>query len=158
MRNAWSEWLNKIEPPTAVRGVPKEWMYFHFLIQYLYDSKVNGCLPKGQVDFDHIVPFNKDVPSTRHPYNYCAVTQTINRKKRRKSYSAWNPTGSDKNNYNLFALNNQSVTDGVSVTGVEFLSNATLTDIETMIEKRRQVVESAIYKILPSWISDGDAT
>ncbi len=153
--NFAAEWQKKLSSITSIkiRTVPKEWQYFHFLIQYLWDSKINGTLPKGPTSYDHIVAYNPNIPLTTHPYNFCALYKDLNNKKSRMSYIDWNPFGSDKSNYEMQCINNPCIPSGISK---DFLKHADIINIQTMINEREQLIEFALVNILNDWIRSGD--
>jgi len=152
----WRKFLETVRP-VDVRAVPKEWQYFHFILQYLYDCKVHGCLPKGAVGFDHIVPFNKGEPLTSHPYNFAAISHDLNLKKGGNSFANWAPSGLDRANYELQVLNNQIVRVGSKSIGpLDLLANANMATLSNMIQQREQLIRFAFEELLPQWTSDGD--
>lgn len=154
----WTQKLGSLTD-TGTRNITKDWQYFHFVIQYLFDSRVRGCLPTGSVWFDHIVPFSQpQFPATTNPLNFCAISKDLNMKKGAKTYSAWNPNGLDKANYELQCLNNVQVNaSGIApLPQQDFLVHANISDLALMINERRAMIQYAINVLLPYWVNNGD--
>jgi len=153
----WQKMLSAIVPAEG-RTVPKEWKYFHFLLQYIVDSKIAGTLPSGEVSFDHIIPYNPEEPLTGHPFNFVAISSELNLKKSGKTYASWSPTGLEKTKYELQCVNNQPLRSRQSsFAAVDFLSKANIVSVNDMINDRRKVVEFVFSDLLKDWISEGDS-
>jgi len=152
----WQKMLANIQPSEG-RTVPKEWKYFHFLIQYIVDSKMGGSLPKSGVAFDHIVPHNPTEPLTGHPFNFAAISSDLNLKKSGETFAMWSPTGLDKANYELQCVNGQPLkSHSGSPSPIDFLSKASIVTISDMINERRKIIEFVLSDLLTEWIGDGD--
>lgn len=157
---AQAEWDNLLASlqPTGQPGVDKNTSFLAFWIQYLFDSKVPGALPTGDVEFDHIVPFqNSPASKSTHPLNIAAVTGRLNSSKKKQTYGAWAPTGADAAAYKLQTLDSIILNvAGAHCPSQNYLPNATHARIAPVLQHRKELYEFGLQKILPDWISNGD--
>jgi hypothetical protein len=155
-RRTWFELLRSLSP-MGRRGVDRRSASLHFWVQYLLDSKVSGCLPVGDVHFDHIVPVNRTNGSlTTHPLNFTAVSERVNLEKGVKSYRRWSPTPTIDAEYRRYALCDLPIPSKPANASADFLAHANLGDLREMINERAKVFEYALGTVLPEWISSGD--
>ena len=156
-RDRWQSFLGGLGPMNQ-RTVDRRSMFLHFWVQYLCDSKVAGCLPSGVVEFDHIVAF-QDTPGslTTHPVNYAAISERLNRLKRKQSYLDWAPAGADDTDYRRWVLDDFSQSlSGSPPLRIRFLPYANHGNVYRMIEERKRVLEYVLTGLLPDWITNGD--
>jgi hypothetical protein len=153
----WLDMVEKLEP-TDQRMADKRSMLLHFWVQYLFDSKVQGCLPTGTIHFDHIVSFQK-VPSspTTHPLNIAAIAQFLNDSKGSMTYNNWAASTRVPVEYRLQTLDGVNISSrNLSGPAVSFLAAATHATLPDMLDARKEIFEFAVKELVPAWISDGD--
>jgi hypothetical protein len=152
----WRKLLHDLSP-TGQRRVDRKIASLHFWVQYLFDSQVSGCLPRGVVQYDHIAAFDGSPRSlTTHPLNICAIRAELNRAKGVKSYKRWAPAGVLDHAYRLNSLCDVPVPGIPASASVDFLQWADHASIERLISSRRKVFEYALGPLLREWITSGD--
>lgn len=152
----WTNLLKDLEP-TGQRNVDRRTAALHFWIQYLFDSKQPGSLPKGTVQFDHIVPFERSPHNlTTHPLNIAAIRDELNRRKGGRSYRRWAPTGMVDREYRMNVLCQPAIRGIPGAAAVDFLESADHAGLTRMISGRRKVFEFGLGALLREWITSGD--
>jgi hypothetical protein len=151
----WRGLLRDLEI-TRQRKVDRRTAALAFWTQYLLDSRVRGCLPAGDVQFDHIVAFDSSPHSlTTHPLNIVAIRSEMNAVKGIRSYSKWAPTGSIDDEYRLNALCGLTIPKIPASATVDFLQWANHATIGKLVEARKKVSEYALGQVLTEWITSG---
>ena len=153
------QWTNLLDDlkPTGQRNVDRRTAALHFWIQYLFDSKQLGSLPKGTVQFDHIVPFERSPRSlTTHPLNIAAIPIRLNREKGVRSYRRWAPNGRVDKEYRMSVLCQPEIRGIPGAAAVDFLESANHAGLSHMISGRRKVFEFGLRSLLKEWITSGD--
>ncbi|MEM2205181.1 MAG: hypothetical protein QW603_02890 [Candidatus Hadarchaeales archaeon] len=141
----WQQVLRQLRE-TGERVVDRVSACLLFWIQYLFKR-----LPSGEIDFDHIVPFDSAFRETSHPFNIAIVPRQINREKAERTFAEWSDRASEERaveEYKHYVMNDL---------GKNFLKHATTTGIHELLEKRRKLFERCFKERLPQWLDNGDA-
>jgi hypothetical protein len=154
------QWLTRIRGLRLMeqRRPTRECMALQFWVQYLFDATVPGCLPKGDVQFDHIVAYS-DVPQSpaSHPLNIAAIRSSLNRSKGLRSYVKWSPQGLEDDEYRLNVLCQVPAPGIPGSASTDFLRHADLPSIHQLLEARRKTFEFAVGPLLRDWITNGES-
>lgn len=152
----WRKLLFDLEP-TGQRNVDRRTASLQFWVQYLVDSKVQGALPRGPVEFDHIVAFEKAPRSiTTHPLNIAAIREPLNHEKGIKSYKKWAPTGTIDQEYRMNVGCQLALPRLPGAASSNFLDWADHATVGKMIIGRQKVFQYVLGPLLREWISTGD--
>lgn len=152
----WKTYISQLKE-TDKRMPDRRVAAFHFWVQYILDSGQEGALPRGNAQYDHIVPFNKHYPLTTHPLNIAAISADLNRSKGNLTYAGWKPGDEEDRRYRQQVLCQPRVPQLPPAAAADFLTKANFTDLQQMVDDRRSVFEFALTRYLPSWISEGDS-
>ncbi|MGD0057124.1 MAG: DUF262 domain-containing protein [Methanomassiliicoccales archaeon] len=152
----WKSLLDSLSPSNK-RQADKKDMLFSLWMQYLFDAYIPGSLPRGDISFDHIVPFQDSQGSlTTHPLNIIATTVPLNTQKLKKSYLEWDPSRIQKE-YMGHCLNEPRIAStSPNAPANDFLSNADHGRLTTMIGQRRGIFEYGLKILLPQWLTSGE--
>lgn len=154
------EWIAHLDSlrENGHKSVDKKSMILWIWTQYVVNSLQPGSLPRGEVEFDHIVPFQDSPGSlTTHPLNFAAVPAGLNRSKGKHNPKSWAPSSGEAAEYSTFTLNKLGITIGSSIgPNIDFLQHADYTGLSTMILQRKQTLEFVVRECIPSWIANGD--
>lgn len=155
-QSQWQKLLADLKP-TGQRKVDRRTAALHFWVQYLFDSKVSGCLPHGEVEYDHIVPLDSSPRSlSTHPLNVAAISGHLNGEKGIKSYLKWSPSGVLDQEYRLSTLCDVPVKGISAAAAVDFLKFADHASLPKLIATRKKVFDFALGALVRDWISNGD--
>jgi hypothetical protein len=69
------------------------------------------------------------------------------------SYTKWNPSGTNKSNYDVQCIN---MPNYLGAPSIDFLKHADIIDIKTMIDERKEIIAFALTNILKDWVVSGD--
>lgn len=154
---AWRNRLDELRPLDQ-RQVDRGSTALLFWVQYLFDSRVHGSLPTGEVEVDHIVPYHRSARSlTTHPLNFAIVERDLNRSKGLKTFIRWNPDPAEAQAYRREALCGIRYPRLPSSVTSDFLSTADHSHIRQLIDVRHKVFIYALGELLSDWISNGDS-
>lgn len=152
----WLDLLGRLQPLNQ-RQPDRQTAALLFWVQYLFDSKLSGCLPKGPVQMDHIVPYHQSPNSpTSHPLNLALVPARLNREKSVMTYSRWNPSGGEDAEYRKCVLAGLPIAGAPSAASFDFLPLADHAGVRRMLDRRRRIMAYGLGPVLRDWISNGD--
>jgi uncharacterized protein DUF262 len=153
--NLWLKYIASLDD-SGRRTPDRRGLAFHFWVQYVLDASANGTLPKGQAQFDHIVPFNKHYPATSNLVNVAAISSELNRSKGGKTYAGWEPSAAFDQRYRTQVMCQSGLPDAPAAATADFLQHANFSEVRRMIDQRREVLEYAVTSGLRKWMAEGD--